>query len=651
MEIREESVDHLLRARSEIDEELQRHKTKLTVLFTDIVGSTTYFDRFGDTQGLLLLYRHDSLVTDAVVEFKGSVIKTIGDSVMAEFQDPQSAVHAAIAIQRRLLHHNLNHDEDERLQIRIGIHTGFGYRRGNDLLGDSINVAARITKRSGPAQILVSPSVFESIPTTEISFKSLGIVSLEGKSEGEELFEVIWTETDVYDAIRGNLMDSYPQEAATQMGMRPSKSESRPDIEVPATTGMKFSNRALALATLPGRLATAIRKSASTPIAKTAAVFGGYLLISAGIVVSRTDSRPLSVRENFAAAIAPEASRFTKVETEGESSSLQPITASTAEENHPVPAPSVTEIAFDSKAGRPAVPAIGPAKKVAPPPAPSAQVEVNDFAVDLHPASLPMFDLTKAVSDDAAATNPGSVNQEPNWAAFVETVAISAGVFMMGNNTGKGDERPEHQVKLDAFQMSRTEITNREYMIFLSETSYPRPKDPGFSKNYLLDYPDLPVVNVSFDDALAFCAWASKKFDAVIRLPTEAEWEYAALAGKSGSTFSWGTQDPKSMARFKKNAPLGVKTVAKDAFPSNGFGLYNMSGNVSEWVVDFYSKDYYTTSPIRNPAGPAYGMKRSIRGGSWADDETTIWATRRASRSLGERSDETGFRIVVVDSN
>src|SRR5215471_5390978 len=156
MKIREDDIDHLLQARKEIDDELRRHRTRQTVLFTDIVGSTTYFDRFGDTEGLLLLYQHDSLVKGTVEEYSGVVVKTIGDSVMAEFPDPMSAVLAAIAIQRLLVHHNQSLARSERLQIRIGIHTGYGFKRANDLFGDIVNVAARITKRSGPAQILVS---------------------------------------------------------------------------------------------------------------------------------------------------------------------------------------------------------------------------------------------------------------------------------------------------------------------------------------------------------------------------------------------------------------------------------------------------------------------------------------------------------------
>src|SRR5215813_5496348 len=100
MDLYLDNIDELLQARSEIDQELRRHKKQVTIFFTDVVGSTTYFDRFGDTAGLLLLHQHDNLVTRAVQQFHGAVIKTIGDSVMAEFPEPVLAVRAAIAIQQ-----------------------------------------------------------------------------------------------------------------------------------------------------------------------------------------------------------------------------------------------------------------------------------------------------------------------------------------------------------------------------------------------------------------------------------------------------------------------------------------------------------------------------------------------------------------------
>src|SRR5262245_47609444 len=138
MDLYLDNIDQLLQARSEIDQELRRHKAQITIFFTDVVGSTTYFDRFGDTAGLLLLHRHDNLVTRAVEEFRGTVVKTIGDSVMAEFPEPIFAVRAAIAIQQRLFEQNQSVVEDEHFRIRTGINCGACFRTGDDLFGDAI---------------------------------------------------------------------------------------------------------------------------------------------------------------------------------------------------------------------------------------------------------------------------------------------------------------------------------------------------------------------------------------------------------------------------------------------------------------------------------------------------------------------------------
>ena len=97
----ESNVGELLTARARIDEQLRLHKTLITVLFTDVVGATSYYNRFGDTAGLAMVYRHSELGTNAVLQFSGTVIKTIGDSIMAQFSDPKSAVRAAVEMQRR----------------------------------------------------------------------------------------------------------------------------------------------------------------------------------------------------------------------------------------------------------------------------------------------------------------------------------------------------------------------------------------------------------------------------------------------------------------------------------------------------------------------------------------------------------------------
>src|SRR3989454_12075996 len=150
------NVDTLLKARAEIDEQLRRHKNALTVLFTDVVGSTSFFERFGDTAGLAMVHRHAELAASIVQQHDGSVIQTIGDSVTAECPGPGSAVHAAVEIEQQLLEVNLTLPQHKRVELRIGIHTGVGFRKGNDVFGDVVNVAARITKRTAAAQILIS---------------------------------------------------------------------------------------------------------------------------------------------------------------------------------------------------------------------------------------------------------------------------------------------------------------------------------------------------------------------------------------------------------------------------------------------------------------------------------------------------------------
>ncbi len=200
------NVDALLKARAEIDEQLRRHKNALTVLFTDVVGSTSFFERFGDTAGLAMVHRHAELAASVVQQYSGSVIKTIGDSVMAEFPGPGSAVRAAVQIEQQLLELNLTLPQHKRVELRIGIHTGVGFRKGNDVFGDVVNVAARITKRTAAAQILISRAVFEAISEeSDLSCQWLSKLTIDGRTEKEDIFEVIWTDAATYRDLRQRL--------------------------------------------------------------------------------------------------------------------------------------------------------------------------------------------------------------------------------------------------------------------------------------------------------------------------------------------------------------------------------------------------------------------------------------------------------------
>jgi formylglycine-generating enzyme required for sulfatase activity len=188
-------------------------------------------------------------------------------------------------------------------------------------------------------------------------------------------------------------------------------------------------------------------------------------------------------------------------------------------------------------------------------------------------------------------------------------VLIPAGYFTMGEDSGKA--APKHKVWIDAFFMDKYEVTNRQYRTFIEATGHPK---PPWLKDRDLNKLDQPVVGISYDDALAYAHWAGK------RLPTEAEWEYAARGGLENNEFPWGNDAvekrcnyspmPREKDGYEYTAPVGK-------YAPNNYGLYDMAGNVWEWCHDFYSLDYYRVSPERNPPGPDSGYTRVLRGGSW----------------------------------
>jgi serine/threonine protein kinase/class 3 adenylate cyclase len=219
-----DQVDALLKARAEIDEKLRQHKNALTVLFTDVVGSTSFFERNGDTAGLVMIHRHDETAKRAIAQHGGKVIKTIGDSAMAEFPEPASAVRAAVEIERQFAQLNTTLPEEQRVQVRIGIHTGIGYHKGNDVFGDVVNVASRIVRRTAPSQILISRAMYEAISAEEdLHCRWLNRLTMDGRTEKEDIYEVIWTDAETYRQMQDRVASSSvvpPRyEVLSQIGM------------------------------------------------------------------------------------------------------------------------------------------------------------------------------------------------------------------------------------------------------------------------------------------------------------------------------------------------------------------------------------------------------------------------------------------------
>ena len=188
-------------------------------------------------------------------------------------------------------------------------------------------------------------------------------------------------------------------------------------------------------------------------------------------------------------------------------------------------------------------------------------------------------------------------------------VLVPAGEFVMGVE-GAGDNSPAHTVRLRAYHLDRYEVTNAEYEDFCRSTGRHLPVFWGSdSLRSGARYPDHPVTMVSWRDARDYAAWRGK------RLPTEAEWERAARGGVAGRAYVTGDELDPAQANFTKSGRGGPVPVG--SYAPNPYGLYDMAGNVQEWVADRYAEDAYRTSPPDDPRGPEKGRLAVIRGGGW----------------------------------
>jgi len=250
---------------------------------------------------------------------------------------------------------------------------------------------------------------------------------------------------------------------------------------------------------------------------------------------------------------------------------------------------------------------------------------------------------------------------QPAPATPDDMVLIPGGTFKMGTDDGFPHEAPVHEVNLSPFWMDKHEVTVAQFAKFVEATGYKTeaetlgwsgvfdPNQRTWTKGDGANWrhpmgpksnakPDEPVVHVSYADATAYAKWAGK------RLPTEAEFEFAARGGLDHKTYSWGEelrpggkhaaniwqgtfpQRDEAADGFSGLAPVGT-------FPANGYGLHDMSGNVWEWCADWFAPDYYARSPKDNPKGPDSGAERVLRGGSWMCSENYCTGYRAAARN------------------
>lgn len=244
-------------------------------------------------------------------------------------------------------------------------------------------------------------------------------------------------------------------------------------------------------------------------------------------------------------------------------------------------------------------------------------------------ALVPAFCLA---GQPAASAEPPKVIS--NHKDGYELVYIPAGEFPMGtpDSEGNDNEHPRHKVSLDGFYMGKHEVTVGRFKRFCLDNGREMPDQMGHADAD-------PVINVTWDDAAAYCEWAG------LRLPTEAEWEKGARGG-TATTFWWGDVASHNMANYtgRSGRDTWDDVSPVGSFPPNPYGLHDTAGNVWEWCSDWYSEVYYGNSPYKNPKGPETGESRVLRGGCWDSPADYIRPSKRAFDAPSYSSTLLGFR-------
>lgn len=267
-----------------------------------------------------------------------------------------------------------------------------------------------------------------------------------------------------------------------------------------------------------------------------------------------------------------------------------------------------------------------------------------------------------AAQPTGSGLEPGVVRAESKTG--LQYVWIPPGTFQMGcvpdDRDCTTDELPRHRVTLSkAFWIGKTEVTLKAFQQFIQKTRRRMPPEPkatpfrtlsgradGIAKEFRPGpgkKEDRPIVNVTWDEAAAFCEFSGG------RLPTEAEWEYAARGGQQDSIYPNGPSISRDEANYGSVGGKDLWHYASPAgsFTANAYGLHDMAGNVWEWCSDWQDEDYYRNSPETDPQGPDSGVARAARGGSWGFGPKYLRTSIRVRAAPGDRSEDMGFRCVM----
>src|SRR5207249_11314324 len=194
-------LQELLEARAQAEQELEKLRTPMTILFSDIKGSTSYAEKKGDVEYMAMINRHNSILFPVIEREGGRIVKTIGDAILACFHDPVAAVKAAADMQRVLVEDRKGRDEINQIHIRIGLHTAVGLIKDGDVFGDVVNAASLVQHQADTEQILITDVLLEAAKTAGFECAKMGRAELKGKDEPIDLYAVAWSETATQQLI------------------------------------------------------------------------------------------------------------------------------------------------------------------------------------------------------------------------------------------------------------------------------------------------------------------------------------------------------------------------------------------------------------------------------------------------------------------
>ncbi len=606
------------------------------IMFTDIVGYTSLMGK-DEAKALQVLEQMRQIMKPLLARFKGEMFKEMGDGTLSRFHSAVDAVECAIGIQREIL-------TKADFHIRIGIHVGDVVFKGGDIFGDGVNVASRIEPLAEPGGICISRSVYENIRNQP----GVQTVCL-----GEKELKNVVSPVKVY-ALTGEGMPAPKKlpKKTVQLYLRPSLKIALVFLMVGGGIFamwylfIQHSSEEKTSNNLSGdpeqtRLADGLKENNIRRLSETPEM----------AVVTNNYSSPYQGKSVQVQHVSEETR---KKETEEISQLEKALIAMDAKIAVMKKNSGTTNLGEDD--GLLAVLTMIEEKKKQQQRLDELrrkrqQATEEDIAVyEQIISSSSGKDLKEVAWKKLVANNPeaadlaiGNVDVlkmllfqklvEPT--SGLEFVWVKGGCFQMGDRFGEGDdnEKPVHEVCVDSFGMGRYEVTQGQWQKIMGNN----PSKFTKGNNY-------PVEQVSWVDTQDFIRKLNSHTGKSFRLPTEAEWEYAACSGGKKEMYAGGS-DIDRLAWYDGNSgdsphPVGTKEP-------NGLGLYDMSGNVWEWCSDWYDKNYYQHSLRNNPQGPSSGSFRVIRDGCWNGTSRLARCTNRDGFRSGYRLDNLGFRVVL----